>query len=150
VFAVEEDDIMTSKLRTALICAVGILLAGMALASQRSQSKLTYSQFLEQVRSGQVVSVIVKWSNSGATQATCRLRDGTNARTILPSDYRDAMVAMQEKRVNVEIQDPYSGPLGLIGRAVPFFVLIGVWVFLMRKFPNRLVLSLPIGLIWYT
>jgi|HubBroStandDraft_6_1064221.scaffolds.fasta_scaffold223157_1 hypothetical protein len=51
------------------------------------------------------------------------------------------MVALQEKRVNVEIEDSYSGTLGLIGKALPFFVLVGVWVFLMRRFPNRLRLA---------
>lgn len=113
---------MKSKLRIALICAVAICVAGvlwMAVASQRGQTKLTYSQFLERVRAGQVASVIVSWSNSGATQATCRLKDGSTARTVLPSDYRDAMVAMQDEKLSVEIQD--SPPLSQVFlRATPF------------------------------
>ena len=44
-------------------------------------------------------------SNSSAIQANCRLKDGNAVRIVLPSDYRDAMVAMQEKLVNVEIRD---------------------------------------------
>ena len=131
---------MTSKARTMIICAAAVCLAGllwMAAESRRGQTKLTYSQFLEQVRAGQVAGVIVIGSNSGATQATCRLKDGNTVRTVLPADYRDAMVAMQEKLVNVEIQDSSSGPLRFFTNATPFFLLLGVWIFFMlRKFPN--------------
>ena len=58
-------------------------------------------------------------------------------RTVLPSDYRDALVAMQDKLVNIEIQDSSSGPLRPILNAAPFLLLLGVWSFLViRKFPN--------------
>ena len=77
-------------------------------------------------------------SNSGAIQAICRLKDGNAVRTVLPSDYRDAMVAMQDKLlVNVEIKDSSSGSLQLLIKATPFLLLLGVWIFLViRKFPN--------------
>ena len=131
---------MTSKARTMIICTAAVCLAGllwMAADSRGSQTRLTYSQFLEQVRAGQVAGVIVIGSNSGATQATCRLKDGNTVRTVLPADYRDAMVAMQEKLVNVEIQDSSSGPLRFFTNATPFFLLLGVLIFFMiRKFPN--------------
>lgn len=131
---------MHSKTKIAIICAVLICVAGvlwMATTSRRSLTTLTYSQFLEKVRTGQIASVIVMGSNSGAIQATCRLKDGNAERTVLPSDYRDAMVAMQEKLVSVEIRDASSGPLQLVMNATPFLVLLGVWIFLMiRKFPN--------------
>jgi hypothetical protein len=47
------------------------------------------------------------------------------------------MVAMQDKLVNVEIRDSSSGPLRLFRSATPFFLVLGVWIFLViRKFPN--------------
>jgi ATP-dependent Zn protease len=98
---------------------------------------LTYSQFLEKVRTGQIASVIIMGSNSGAIQAHCRLKDGEAVGTVLPSDYRDAMVAMQDKMVDVEIRDSFSNFLRLFTNAAPFFLLLTVWIFLMiRKFPN--------------
>jgi ATP-dependent Zn protease len=102
-------------------------------------TKLTYSQFLDQVRAEQVASVIVFGSSSGATQATGRLVDGKTVRTVLPSNYRDALAAMQDKRVNVEIEDASSEPLRLFINATPFLLLLGVWMvlfFKVRKFPN--------------
>ena len=124
----------------AIICAVLICVAGalwVATTNQRSLTTLTYSKFLEKVRTGQIAGVIVMDSNSGATEAICRLKDGNAARTVLPSDYKDALAAMQDKLVNVEIRHSSSGPLRLFINAAPFFVLLGVWIFLMiRKFPN--------------
>ena len=72
-------------------------------------------------------------SNSGAIQAICRLKDGNAERTVLPSDYRDAMVAMQDKLVNVEIRDSSSGPLHLVMNATPFLLLLGIWIFLVIR-----------------
>jgi ATP-dependent Zn protease len=131
---------MNSKAKIAIICAVLICVAGvlwMAGKSQRSLNTLTYSQFLEKVRTGQIASVIVTGSNSGAIQAICRLKDGNAERTVLPLDYRGAMAAMQDKLVNVEIRDSDSGPLRLFRSATPFFLVLAVWILLvMRKFPN--------------
>ena len=137
---------MKSNTKIASICAVVICLAAVwwtATRKDRGQTTLTYSQFLERVRAGQVASVIVIGSNSGANDATCRLKDGSITRTVLPSDYRDAMIAMQDKLVNVEIRDSSSGSLQLLMRATPFLLLLGVWIFLViRKFPNGLRQSL--------
>jgi len=104
---------MNSRARFAVICAVLIYVAGvlwLAATSQHFSTALTYSQFLEKVRTRQIGSAIVMGRNAGAIQAICRLKDGNAARTILPSDCRDAMAAMQEKLVDVEIRDASSGP----------------------------------------
>jgi ATP-dependent Zn protease len=130
---------MKSKVKIAIVCAVAICLAGVlwTTGSRRGLTKLTYSEFLEQVRAGQIASVTVIGNNSGATEATCHFKDGNTVRTVLPSDYTDAMVAMQDKLVNIEIQDSSSGPLRPIVNAVPFLLLLGVWIFLLiRGFPN--------------
>jgi ATP-dependent Zn protease len=98
---------------------------------------MTYSQFLDRVRTGQIAGVIVMGSNSGATAAICRLKDGNSVRTVLPRDYRDTLVAMQDNQVNIEIRDAASEPLQLLWKASPFLLLLGVWVFLMLwKFSN--------------
>jgi ATP-dependent Zn protease len=133
---------MSSKGKIAITCGALVCLAGvlwMTTTGQRSLTTYTYSQFLDQVHSGQVASVVVNGSNSDAVEATCRLKDGKAARTVLPSDYKDALLAMQNKFVNIEIRDSSSEPLRLFMNATPFLLLLGVWVFLMiRKFPNSL------------
>lgn len=125
-----------------MICAVLVGVAcilWMAVVGGRSPTKLTYSQFLQQVRTGQVANVTIKDSNSGAAQATCRLKNGNAAVTVLPSDYRDAVAEMQDEAVNIEIRDSSSGPLRLLANVVPVLLLLGLWIFMMnRKLPNGL------------
>jgi ATP-dependent Zn protease len=136
---------MNSKAKLAIICAVLISVAGalwMATTSQRSLNTLTYSQFLEKVRTGQIATVIIMGSNSGAIRAICRLKDGNAEQTVLPSDYRDAMAAMQDKLVNIEIRDSSSGPLQLLYYS-PFILILAVWIFLVRKFQNGPGQSIP-------
>src|SRR6266542_1660816 len=118
---------MKSKAVITIVCAVLICLAGAlwTTGSRRGLTMSTYSQFLEQVRDGQVASVIVIGGNSGATQATYRLKGGNTMRTVLPSHYRDAMLTMQDKRVNIEIQDDSFGPLRPLISAAPFLLLLG-------------------------
>ena len=135
----------SKKAKLAIICAVLISVAGalwMATTSQRSLNTLTYSQFLEKVRTGQIASVIVMGSKSGAIQAICRLKDGNAEQTVLPSDYRDAMAAMQDKLVNIEIRESSSGPLQLLYYS-PFILILAVWIFLVRKFQNGPGPSIP-------
>ena len=131
---------MSSKGKIAITCAVLVCVLGFLWIATMGQSSLTtytYSQFLDQVHGGQVASVIVIGSNTGAVEATCRLKDGKAARTVLPSDYRDALVAMQEKLVNIEIKDSSSGPLPSLKKTTPFFLLLGIWIyFTLGKFPN--------------
>jgi ATP-dependent Zn protease len=127
-----------SKPTISILCGVLMWAAGLlwlATSSQRSLDTLTYSQFLEEIRAGQVVSVIVFGSNSGAIQATCKLKEGKTVRTVLPSDYKDTLIAMHDQLVNIEIRDSSSGPLRLFVNATPFLLLLGIWSFLMiRKF----------------
>jgi ATP-dependent Zn protease len=124
---------MNSK-ALAIICGVLICVGcilWMANARRSSLPTLTYSQFVEKVQSGQVVSVVLKESGSDTVQATCRLKDGAALRTVLPSNYGHAMLAMLENKVNVEIWDPSTGYLRLFIQFTPLFVCLGMWTFLM-------------------
>jgi hypothetical protein len=72
-----------------------------------------------------------------SSQAICRLKDGQTVRTVLPSDYRDAMLVMLDKMVDVEIRDSAAGWPALLSNATPFLLFLALWIFLMiRKFPN--------------
>jgi len=75
-------------------------------------------------------------SNFGAYPAVCRLKDGSAVRTVLPAAYGDALRAMQEKRVSVEIRDASTDPLRLLINTTPFLALLGFWFFMFRKLRN--------------
>jgi ATP-dependent Zn protease len=108
-----------------------------AVGTGRGPSKVTYSEFLEKVRAGQVAGAIVAGSAKGAIEASIRLKDGETQRTVLPRDYRSALEAMQEQRVNVEILGPSAGPLRVLFDSIPFLVLAGTWLFfILRRSAN--------------
>ena len=123
-----------------ILATVAVLLGAVWVAGSRDHSPtISYSQFLDQVRAGQVLGVVVLADDSGATPATVRLRDGSVTKTVLPQDYRDALSAMQSQSVNIEIRDVSSLPARMAMKATPFFVLLAIWLILfgrMRHFPG--------------
>jgi ATP-dependent Zn protease len=131
---------MSSKRKITIVCALLVCIAGVlwiATTGKRPLTTYTYSQFLDQVRNGKVASVLIIGSASGATDVTFQLKDGEAARTVLPSEYKDALRAMQEKLVNIEIRGSSSEPRRFLINASPFLLLLGVWIVLMIwKFPN--------------
>ncbi len=72
-------------------------------------------------------------AKEGAELASVRLKDGTIARTVLPSHYSAALDAMQQGMVNVEIQNGSGSPTSLVINAAPFLILLAVWIFLMTN-----------------
>lgn len=119
-----------------LIC-VGVMLWWVTTYGNKLPPLRTYSQFLDQVKAGQVRGAIVFGSNSGAVPVTYRLQDGETARTVLPSDYRYALKSMQAKAVNIEIRASASTPLRILLNATPFLVLLAIWIlFMVRGFPR--------------
>jgi hypothetical protein len=136
-----KDQTMRSKRTMAIIGATLLAVAvaaviWVAAENGSTGAKLTYSQFLASVESGQIASVTITGSNSGAARATGRRTDGSTIRTILPLDYGDALRVMQEKQVSVEIRDWTSDPLRLLLNATPFLVLLAFWFFMYQKVRN--------------
>lgn len=122
------NKITIAVLAAALICAVIIWFL---FGRRGPESTMSYSQFLQQVQAGRVAEVIIAADNSGADAASVRLKDGTTARTVLPSHYSVALEAMQRAMVNVVIQDASTKPTRLVINAAPFLILLAVWIFFM-------------------
>jgi ATP-dependent Zn protease len=90
-----------TAISAALICA--IVVWSMVTSNKRTQATVNYSEFFARVRAGQVASVIIEPSGD-VSLAFCRLRDGTTVKTVLPRDYHEALAAIQDKQVNIEIR----------------------------------------------
>jgi len=123
--------ITTALLAAALLCAA--ILIWTSAGSHAGQSTISYSQFLQQVEGGQVAEVKISAGDSAADAAKIRLKDGHTAKTVLPGDYSVALAAMQQRMVNVEIQDASASPMRLVINAGPFLILLAVWIFLMTN-----------------
>jgi cell division protease FtsH len=121
-----------------LVCVAIVLFSVMRTQPQAKAPVLIYSQFLQKVQDGQVAGVTIEAQDSGAQPATVRLKDGSAARTVLPRDARDAMAAMIAKGVDVEIRDEGRSTWAtLLVSASPFLVLLGFWLFMVRRIQKK-------------
>jgi len=130
---------MNSKAKSVVFWVVLIGVAALLWAVMQSgpnSTKATYSQFLEQVQSGQVNKAVIVDAHTGANPVTYSLKNGSQARTVVPSDYRAALEAMQQKMVNIEIRDASSQWIRILLNASPFLVLLAFWVFMMNRMSN--------------
>jgi len=120
----------------AVVLVLVVAVLWMAAAKPGPEPKLTYSEFIAAVQTGNVASVTVIGSSSGAARAECRLTNGSAARTVLPADYTDALRALQDKAVKIEIRDSSTEPVRLLINVTPFLVLLAAWFFMMRRLRN--------------
>jgi ATP-dependent Zn protease len=125
----------TRTYRIAFWSVLAIVAATLALTiGQRMlQPKATYSDFLKRVQAGDVAKATIEVAaRSGADRIDYTLKNGQRVKTVVPSDDREALAAMRDKLVNVEIQDSSSSPYRLLANATPFLLLLAFWVVMMR------------------
>jgi len=131
---------MNSKAKNVVFWVVLIGVAALLWAVIQNKPNLpnaTYSQFLQQAQSGQISNAVIVAANGGANPVDYSLKDGARMHTVLPPDYRDALAAMEQKMVNIEIRDASSQWPRMAANAVPFFVLLAFWAFMMIRMSNR-------------
>ena len=105
------------------------------VANKPVPPEATYSQFLQQVQSGEVLKATIT-SDQAANPVDYSLKDGARMRTVLPHDYRAVLDAMQQKLVNVEIAEPPRWTR-LIANSAPFLILLAFWFFAMAQMSKR-------------
>lgn len=94
--------------------------------------EINYSDFLQQLDRGQINTVVIKGDIIKGTTVS-----GKQFQTI--GSYDPSLVPMlREKRVHIQIKDSESTPwyLVLLLQWGPLLLLIGVWIFMMRKMPG--------------
>jgi ATP-dependent Zn protease len=123
-----------SKTVAAVVIVLVLVGAGWwrVATTDSARPKTSYSQFLGQVRTGQVSSAVIMAGDSGASETSFRLKNGNAGKTILPGDYRDALSTMQDNLVDIQIQK--SSEWGKLFNLLPFLLLLAFWLFLMRRF----------------
>ena len=96
-----------------------------------SSQTLIYSDFLTQVKQGQVREVTIEGQN-----ITGKMNSGTPFTTYSPETNNSALIGDLE-RANVSILGKPPEPPSLLGHMFiswfPFIVLIGLWIFFMRQ-----------------
>ena len=100
---------------------------------QQQTREMTYSVFLEQVRSGSVERVEIEES-AGTKTITGRMRDGQSFEVLAPRD--DGLIKdLLDNRVEIVAREPGGRSLFLdiLISLLPVLVLVGLWVYFMRQ-----------------
>jgi len=115
------------------LAIVAVLIMAFQGFSGRSgaQPQLMYSEFLDQVKQGNVEEVKIEGQN-----ITGQLKNGTHFTTISPETDNRAMIGtLIDNHVKFDGELPKETPLivTLLINAFPILLLIGVWVYFMRQ-----------------
>jgi len=127
------NDLAKNLLTWAIIAIVLVSIFNHYASVGTVPDSLSYSQFLSNVRNGQVAQVHIESSQSGNTIAG-RGTDGKDFRTFGPPDTKlvDDLVA-NSVEVTAEPPAERSVLVDLILGVAPILLLIGVWVYFMRQ-----------------
>ncbi|MEE4638633.1 MAG: ATP-dependent zinc metalloprotease FtsH [Wenzhouxiangella sp.] len=100
---------------------------------QEQPNEMTYSMFLEEVRSGAIDRVEIQES-AGTKTITGATRDGRNFQVLAPQD--DGLIKdLLDNRVDIEARKPEgrSVVVDILISLLPVLVLVGLWVYFMRQ-----------------
>ena len=124
------SNVKTAILWVILICVVVLLWVVVQTGKTRPDQQLTFTQFLNQVSAGNVKSVTIT-----GTEVQGQFKDQqVGLRTLIPPNYPDVYNLLRDKNVDVDIKEANSGNwVSLIVNVVPFVLLIGFWLFMMRQ-----------------
>ena len=126
---------MNSNVKTAvfwvvLICVAVLLWTVVRTGKTRMEQQLSFTQFLGEVEAGKVRDITISGNEVQGTMKD----DDTPLRTVIPTNYPDIYKLLQDKGVNVEIEETGSGNwVSLLVNAIPFVLLLGFWIFMMRQ-----------------
>ena len=125
---------MNSRVKTAvfwvvMLCTAILLWRVIQTGSAAGVELLTYSEFYQEVKAGNVRSVTI-----AGNQITGKLRGDENLRTTIPSDYPGIIDVLQEAGVAIEVKESNTPAwLSFLINASPFILLFGFWIFMMRQ-----------------
>ena len=127
---------MNSTVKTAIfwvvmICTAFLLWNVVKSGSPGREKTYTFSQFLEEVRNGNVADVTIANGN----QVTGKLKNtGVTLKTVIPANYPEIYKLLEEKKVAIEVKEAQSNNwITLLVNASPFILLIAFWIFMMRQ-----------------
>ncbi|HEX4381067.1 MAG TPA: ATP-dependent metallopeptidase FtsH/Yme1/Tma family protein, partial [Candidatus Acidoferrum sp.] len=122
-----------------VVLMVVATLVGAIVKTRSAQATTTYSQFLQQVESGQVRSAVIAATREDANRVTYELtRGGTLQTVVVPSDYRKILDLMQQKMVDIDIRDGDLQWPRIVMNASPFLILLAVWFVMMGRLRGKL------------
>ena len=112
-----------------IIVLAMVMLFNMFQQPQIGQQRISYTEFLNKVNDGQILSVTIQGST-----LVGKTSDNRTIQTYAPQD-ADLVNRLMEKKIEIRVQPPDEQPwyMTLLVSWFPMLLLIGVWVFFMRQ-----------------
>ncbi len=126
---------MNSNVKTAifwvvLIMVVVLLWTVVKTGQKRADRQLTFTQFVNDVKSGKVQSVTI----NGMEVNGAYKDDNGGLHVLIPANYPNVYTLLQDNGVNIDIKEASSSSwVGVLINAIPFILLLGFWIFMMRQ-----------------
>jgi cell division protease FtsH len=113
-----------------MICVIVILVVAFQQGRTRQEQAISFTEFLNRVEAGRVKSVVIT-----GTEVRGEYRDQPSGlRTVIPANYPDIYNLLRDKGVDVDIKEPSGASwVSIFVNIIPFALMIGIWVFLMRQ-----------------
>ena len=114
-----------------MIAALLMIFSEINAGGQAAANKIAFSEFLNRTQSGQVSEVMIRGDYIDG-----KMFDGTRFNTLVPSGYSGTIDTLTEQGVKIEVlpvETAMGGFFGLLLSYLPLFLLIGVWIYVMRQ-----------------
>jgi cell division protease FtsH len=126
---------MNSSVRNAVLWLIILCLVVLVWAVFKSNkppgAQPQFSELVKQVKDGKVDSVTV---NSGTGDIHGKYKNGDEFRTTVPPNYNDFTTLLLDKGVAFKVQMDNGGNwVSILVNAIPFVLLLGFWIFMMRQ-----------------
>src|SRR3954463_15761681 len=117
-----------------VLVVVGVLIWNFSTKYQTRDHRLTFSEFMAAVDSGNVSHVVITGQDITGTT-----KDNKESfRAYAPTQYEGLANKLVERGVAVDSKEPTGSPwASLLYNWAPFLVMIGFWVFFMRHMQSR-------------
>ena len=95
-----------------------------------SQSDIVFSEFMNQVESGQITEVTIQ-----GDRIIGKYIDGSSFQTLTPPKDQDLVRILREKAVRIVVVPPEqtSWYMNVLISWFPMILLLGIWIFFMRQ-----------------
>ncbi len=113
----------------ALIVLAMVMLFNMFQQPQAGMTRIPFTEFMNKVDDGQILSVTMQGQSLSAHTA-----DNQTLQTYAPRDANVASMLM-DKKVEIRVEPPEESPwyMTMLISWFPMLLLVGVWIFFMRQ-----------------
>jgi cell division protease FtsH len=114
----------------AIILAVVLYFFLPLYRTRAPREEISYTQFLQHAQAGRIVEVTI-----GDETVSGRLRDGQTFRTFVPPGDTTYLTLLQSRGVQIHVEPKSRTSLwpSLLSTMLPFFLLIGLWLLMLRQ-----------------